>query len=160
MQMRCTVSLVGLVTLAVGGCNISFVSNSGGYNFDWKGDTHTRIAEGAIEPEVKEIVVQNRFGQIHIETAEGEPTWKWELKCWGHGRDEAEAWANQILMQVGTSDGQQQWALRPARPPRQAPPRRPVGPDAGCTTGRRRRHQQSIWLDHRAGHRRKTGDAK
>ena len=99
--------------LTATGCSFTI---SDGYMFDYKGKSVSKVKSGLLAPEIKTIEIDNRFGDVNIQTIDGEGDWNWEGKTWATEKADAEGFLENLEMiveQVEQSDGtaKQKWSL-------------------------------------------------
>ncbi|MEO1999736.1 MAG: hypothetical protein ABGZ17_31215, partial [Planctomycetaceae bacterium] len=117
--VQCGLTLLCLITLM--GCE-SASDPSGtlqvnGYTFDFTGERVTRNEEGKIAPDVKTIVVENRFGAVAIATGAEEPRWEWEISCWADTAVVAKQYTSRVTCEVDSHNGRHSWKLVIPEPP-------------------------------------------
>jgi DUF4097 and DUF4098 domain-containing protein YvlB len=83
----------------------------GQYSFDRQGETATVHRDGDILADVENVEVQNSYGKVLVEVADGIPGWSWDLTCWAKTVETAEYFAEQIEMRVDQQPGRSSWTL-------------------------------------------------
>ncbi len=111
----CVVLLAGMMTL--GSCGRGSFSSVNGYQFDRRGETASRHDEGQISAEIQSLTVDNHFGDVRIEVADGSPQWSWDLTCWANTRQRAEGFTEQIKLQIDEEGDRSSWTLILPKPP-------------------------------------------
>lgn len=88
-------------------CRISI----NGYSFDYKGAKSERNEFGSVDSTVKQIVVDNQFGEVRVEAHDGEPGWTWTGACWATDAEDADAFLEELKLVVTQSGDSQTWKL-------------------------------------------------
>ena len=90
------ISCTGLGTLS---CKVGYRSS---YNFDYTGSTAQFSKRSEIAPEVLDIEITHRFGDVHVEqAAPGEaPAWSWELTTWSEDDARARYYMDQVSLET------------------------------------------------------------
>lgn len=96
--------------LACGGCNLSFTLVDG-YSFDRTGETAEYSEQGTFDDGVKNIKIHNKFGDVKISLADGEPGWTWESKVWAETQELADQYIDELIMDVQTDGDTQTWTI-------------------------------------------------
>ena len=77
---------------------------SDGYKFDYKGKSVSKVDSGLLSPEVKTIEIDNRFGDVKVQTVQGDGNWTWEGKCWATEKEDAETFLTELVLTVEESE--------------------------------------------------------
>lgn len=92
------------------GCNMSFTMVDG-YRFDRTGETAEHSEEGSFSEGIRQIKIDNRFGNVKVSTATGEPGWTWDAKVWGETQELADQFIDELSMEVQTNGDTQTWTV-------------------------------------------------
>ena len=92
---------VALLCMISTGCNMNFTMVDG-YTFDYSGETLEASDEGTFSEGITELIVENKFGNLEIETADGKAGWSWSKKVWGETPEMAEIFLDQVSLDVQT----------------------------------------------------------
>ncbi len=92
---------IAVLSLISTGCNFNFTMVDG-YTFDYSGDALEASDEGTFSDGITELIVENKFGNVEISTAEGEAGWSWSKKVWGETPEMAEVFLDQVSLDVQT----------------------------------------------------------
>lgn len=105
-----TVALLAIIGLAVSGCSMNF-NMVDGYMFTNTGESAKSTELGEISEGITAIDVVNKFGNVKIELADGEPGWRWESKVWADTRELADLLIDELVLDVQTSGQTQTWRI-------------------------------------------------
>ena len=99
-----------LLSPLIAGCNVHYQS---GYHFNYSGETSKYQEEGEIQAHVKSVVIDHRFGDVHISPiAQGEsPGWRWNLTTWADDHETAKFFMDQVVLETLTEEGSMSWRL-------------------------------------------------
>jgi hypothetical protein len=93
------------------GCHFG-VNIVDGYSFDYTGTKRDKVESGNLAAGINEIRVENRFGDLVIESAaDGETGWTWDASCWASSDEMAKEHLDALLLSVETSGDSQSWKL-------------------------------------------------
>ena len=94
------------------GCDANFTI-SGGYSFTKTGETAEQEDSGEIDSQVTNVRIRNQFGTVTIDQApEGQsPSWTWKGKVWSPTQEQADEFAQQLVVEVKTEGDTQTWTL-------------------------------------------------
>ena len=102
---------MGLVLLA--GCDVHF--NMGhNYGFTYTGETAETDDGGTIDAAITKVRIVNKFGPVVIRPQgenDEEATWTWHGKVWSPTKEQAEAYTEELLVDVQTEGTTQTWTL-------------------------------------------------
>ena len=84
---------------------------TGGYSFNFKGDTAETSEQGVFTEGITQIEIDNRFGNVDISLAKGDPGWTWESKVWADGQELADTLLEELSMDVSTVGDKQTWTI-------------------------------------------------
>jgi len=87
------------------------------YSFDRQGVTATAHRDGDILADAENVEVDNAYGKVRVEVADGTPGWSWDLTCWAKTVQTAEHFTQQIEMRVDQQPGRSSWRLVLPNPP-------------------------------------------
>ena len=87
---------VGTLTLSAG-CRFQI---SGGYSFDYRGETAVKTLDGAIDPSIRSIRIENRFGDVDVSATTDDATWTWSGTCWASAQNDADSFVSQLKVQT------------------------------------------------------------
>ena len=115
MKIQTPVSRFALAAFATcvltfAGCDISFTMVDG-YSFNWTGQTAERSEEGEFDEGVTKIKIVNKFGNVSLSQAEGEPGWSWDAKVWAESQELADLFIDELLIDVETDGNTQTWTV-------------------------------------------------
>jgi len=106
MGVRYQLALWAVCVGLAAGCNPT--SNQG---FDFTGQTASKLQQGSFSQNISRIVVENEFGNVSIELAEGKPGWRWEAAVWADSQPLADDYLARLVMDVRTEGDTQFWTL-------------------------------------------------
>jgi hypothetical protein len=92
-----TITGLALICLMLTGCQLNF-SMVDGYSFDRTGVTADKVIEGQFNQDITVIEIENKFGSINVETADGKPSWTWEAKVWADDHELADMFISELEM--------------------------------------------------------------
>ncbi len=117
--MKATLRPLGGLLLATAALTLSSCVNRSvdGYCFNRQGEPAARYEEGQISPEVQRVTVDNRFGKVIVQVADGAPKWSWDLTCWADTRDVAEHFTEQVELLTNETADQHGFTLILPEPP-------------------------------------------
>ena len=87
------------------------VGDSNGYRFDYQGEKAERSESDTIDEAIRTIEIDNRFGDIRIESTEEAATWRWTVACWADELELAKAFSEEVQIEVKVEDDRQRWHL-------------------------------------------------
>lgn len=96
--------------VAFAGCNLSFTMVDG-YSFDRTGETAEFSDDGEFSEGITEIKIINKFGDVKIASADGEPGWSWNSKVWADTQELADLYIDDLAMEVDTVGNTQTWTI-------------------------------------------------
>lgn len=106
------------LTIVAIGIGLPFFSGCGmvisdGHQFTFQGKTALTQDQGEIEASVEQIKIVNKFGSVKVRPvpAGDSPTWNWNAKVWSPTQEQAEAFAEQLIVEVKSVGNQQTWTL-------------------------------------------------
>lgn len=91
------------------GCNLNFVFD--GQMFSQTGEKATSQEAGEIGAEITRIVVKNRFGDVTVQTTDGETGWQWDKTVWADTTALAELTLEDFNISVTTDANVQTWEV-------------------------------------------------
>jgi hypothetical protein len=107
---RFALALIATFILTSAGCDISFTMTDG-YSFNWTGQTAEHSEEGTFDEGVTKIKIVNKFGNVNISEADGEPGWSWNAKVWADSQELADQFMDDLFMDVQTDGNTQTWTI-------------------------------------------------
>jgi len=107
---RFAMSVIGVCVLACVGCNLSFTMVDG-YVFDRTGETAEYSEQGTFSDGITKIKIVNKFGNVKIALADGEPGWTWDAKVWAESQELADEFIDELVMDVQTEGDTQTWTV-------------------------------------------------
>jgi hypothetical protein len=107
---RFNVVAIAVCCLACAGCNLNFTMVDG-YVFDRTGETAEYSEQGTFADGVKTIKIENRFGNVKVSLADGEPGWTWNSKVWAESQELADQFIDELAMEVETNGDTQTWTV-------------------------------------------------
>lgn len=103
--------LLGLALLV--GCDVHFEMGNN-YGFTFTGETAETEDQGTIESGITKVRIVNKFGPVTIRAQSEQdsgPAWQWHGKVWSPTREQAEAYTEELLIDVQTEGSTQTWTL-------------------------------------------------
>ncbi|MFK7768691.1 MAG: hypothetical protein AB8B55_15835 [Mariniblastus sp.] len=94
--------------LTFSGCNIMV---AGGYSFNYTGQTAQSLESGVFSEGVTQIEVVNKFGDVNVMLAQGDPGWTWDKEVWADSQQQADVFLDDLLMNVETVGDKQTWTI-------------------------------------------------
>jgi hypothetical protein len=107
---RFSYAMLAAIGFAFLGCHRNF-SMVDGYAFTKTGETAEWTEEGKFSEGITAIDVVNKFGNVKIELAVGEPGWKWQSKVWADSQELADQLIDELAMDVQTNEKTQTWQV-------------------------------------------------
>lgn len=110
IRFHSAIASSAIVVATFSGCNLN-IATIDGYSFDYSGETAETLTEGTFTAGITQIEVVNKFGNVKITVADGEPKWTWDSKVWADTQELADEYLQELLMHVDTNGTTQTWTV-------------------------------------------------
>ncbi len=100
-----------LAVLLLSSCGFHSVMHTSGYSFDKAGELRSRPETGSLPATMTSIEIDQRFGEVKVLVAAGDPSFEWKLSCWGKTAEDAERFLTEITLERTESAGAHRFQL-------------------------------------------------